>query len=70
MITLKRPQVSYTRQELLTLSGQLSSPPVFWRVRVAHLFSFLCCPFSLDFPFLIAPSVFTNVYLQRGPLVF
>jgi hypothetical protein len=37
--------VSYKRQELLTLREHLSSPPVFSAVRVAHLFSFLCCVF-------------------------
>jgi hypothetical protein len=50
--------------------------PVFGGVHVAHLFNFLCCvlfvfvlclvypllPVSLDCPFLIVPSVFSNVY--------
>ena len=51
-------------------------------VRVAHLLSFLCCifilfvfvlflmypvlPVSLDCPFLIAPSVFSNVYVSHN----
>ena len=35
----------YKRQELLTLCEHLSSPAVFGEVRVAHLFSFLCCVF-------------------------
>ena len=53
-------------------------------VRVPHLFIFLCCVFcfvclhpvscvamlsvSLDCPFLIAPSVFSNIYLSKGCL--
>jgi hypothetical protein len=63
-------RVSYKMQELLTLREHLGSPPVCWSVRIAHsfLFSVLCfgCPMlpvSLDCPFLIAPSVFSNVYL-------
>ena len=73
---------------------RLGSPLVFGEVRVAHLFSFLCCvfggvsvahlfsflccvlfvfilclmcpmlPVSLDCPFLVAPSVFSNFYIQ------
>jgi len=58
---------------------------VFGGVRVAHPFSFLCCvfvlfvfvlcpvypmlPVSLDCPFLIAPSVFSNVYLQTSSII-
>ena len=124
-------RVSYEKKELLTFRKHLSSPPVFWWARVAHLYGFLCCaimclyvmssllwcplrfphkndvwfvfassclfvclnylrclclsgcdgvrhvlccvflrivcpvlPFSLDCPFLIAPSVFSNVYLK------
>jgi hypothetical protein len=56
------------RQELVTLRKHPSSPTVFGGVRVAHLFSFLCCVLctemvsvSLDFPFFIGPSVFSNV---------
>ena len=57
----------------------LGSHPVFDGVRVAYRFSFLCCVFvlfvfvlsfvyplltySLNCPFLIAPSVFSNVYV-------
>jgi hypothetical protein len=57
----------------------MNSPftPGFGGVGVAHLFRFLCCdlfvfvlclvvqmlPVSLNSPFLIAPSVFSNVYL-------
>jgi hypothetical protein len=33
----------YKKQELLILREHLSSPTVFGGVRVAHLFSFLCC---------------------------
>ena len=36
-------QVSYKRQELLSLPQHMSSPPDFGGVRVAHLFSFLRC---------------------------
>ena len=35
--------VSYKKQELLTLTEHLISPPNFGGVRVAHLFSFLRC---------------------------
>jgi hypothetical protein len=35
--------VSYKMQELLTLRGRLASLPGFGGVRVAHLYSFLCC---------------------------
>ena len=36
-------QMSYERQQLLTLSERLGSSAVFSEVRVAHHFSFLCC---------------------------
>ena len=36
-------RVSYEKQELLTLREHLSSPSVYDGVRVAHLWSFLCC---------------------------
>jgi hypothetical protein len=36
-------RVSYKKQELLTIREHLSSPLVFGGVRVAHLFSLLCC---------------------------
>jgi hypothetical protein len=36
-------RVSYKKQELLTFREHMSSPPFFGSVRVAHLFSFLCC---------------------------
>jgi hypothetical protein len=68
-------RLSYKRQELLGLHEHLGSPLflvgsvlliflVFWYV----LFVFLCfvypmLPVSLDCPFLIAFSVFSNVYL-------
>jgi len=35
--------VSYKKQKSLTLREHLDLPPVFGGVRVAHLFSFLCC---------------------------
>jgi hypothetical protein len=67
------------RQELLTPRGHRGSLPAFGGICAAHLFRFLCCvlcfvclrPMSflskccqfLDCPFLIAPSVFSNVYV-------
>jgi hypothetical protein len=64
--------------ELLTFRKHLSSPLVFGGVCVSHLFSFLCChftlfvfvlclvypilPVTLHCPFLIAPSGFSNVF--------
>ena len=70
--------MSLIEQELLTFPGHPSSQPVFYWVRVALVFSFLCCgfffvfvlclacpmlPVSLDCLFLISPSVVSNVYL-------
>ena len=67
----------YKRQELLIFHEHLDSLSVFGGVHIAHLFRFLCgvfvsvfvlClvytifPVYLDCPFLIAPSVFSNVY--------
>ena len=57
----------------------LSSPPVFYGIPVAYLFLDICVvlyfvflrllysmfPVSLDCPFLIAPSVFSSVYLVK-----
>jgi hypothetical protein len=37
--------VFYKRYELIALRGGLGSPPVFSDVRLAHLFTFLCCCF-------------------------
>jgi hypothetical protein len=70
--------VSHKRQELLALREKLGPPPVFTGVSVVHRFSFLCCAFfllvfglclvcpvlsvSLDCPFFIACSVFSNIY--------
>jgi hypothetical protein len=62
--------VSYKKQELFTLRGYLGLPAVFGVVHVVNLFNFLCCVFfvfvtllvSLDCPFLIGPSVYSNVY--------
>ena len=71
-------RVSYKKQELLTLRQHLMLLPVFGGDRVARSFQFsvycalfafflcLVCPMlsvSLDCPFLIAPLVFSNVYL-------
>ena len=69
-----------TWQELLVLHRCLGSPSVFCAIRVVHLFSFLVLcflfclsssgvlypmlPVSLYCPFLIVPSVFSNVYLH------
>jgi len=69
----------YRKQELLSLREHLGSSQVFGWVRVVHLFSFLRCvfclfafvlclvylmlPVYLDYPFLIAASVFSIVYL-------
>ena len=61
-------------EELLTLREHLGSSPVFRGVLVTYFFNFLCCVFVnlclvysmllvfLDCPFLIAPSVLSNVY--------
>ena len=67
--------LSYKRQELLIIREHMCSPPVFGGVSVAHIFSFMRCVFvfvlylaypmwpdSLDCLFLIAPSIFSNVY--------
>ena len=72
-IYVSNSMVSYKKQELLTLHEHLGSPPVFGRVCVFSvvfvvlLVVVLCivCPLlsvSLDCPFLIALSVFSNVY--------
>ena len=37
-------RVYYKKQKLLTICGHLSSPLYFGGIRVAPLFSFLCCP--------------------------
>ena len=65
--------LSYKKQELLIPREHLDSPPIFGRVRGAHIFSFLHCivflcfnclclmcpmlPVPLYCPFLIAPSL-------------
>ena len=70
----------YKKQNLITLLEHLGSPPVFVVGSVlliflvfcvvSPLFVFLLCltcpmlPVSLGYPFFIAPSVFSNVYLQ------
>ena len=80
-VYISNRRVFYKKQELITLRERLNSPAVFVGVRVAHLFSILCCvvclvlfvfvlcrvpnvaSFSrLPILFLIAPSVFSNVY--------
>jgi hypothetical protein len=38
--------VLWIDRSCLPISGRLWSPPVFGGVRVAHLFSFLCCVFG------------------------
>jgi hypothetical protein len=68
--------LSYKKQELLTLHQHWSWFLVFCNALVhgAHMFSFLFClslycvlfsmlTVSLDCPFLIAPLVFSNVYM-------
>ena len=73
-------RVSDKRHERLTLRERLCSPPVFGGVRIAYLLVFcvvflvlfasvLCfvhpmLPVSLDCPFFIAPSVFSNIYMS------
>ena len=49
-------EVSYKRQELPTLREHLGSLPIFDGVRVAHLFSFLCCGFFFR-PVSFVPNV-------------
>ena len=74
------------RSMLPQLRGPLVSHRCFGEVHVAHYFGFLCCvfvmfvlvlclvcpmlPVSLGCPFLIAPSVFNNVYLPKNINVF
>jgi hypothetical protein len=73
-----KKRVSYKKQELLTPCEHMGSHPVFVGVHVAFfvfcvvlfvLFESVLClmylmlPVSLDYPFLIVPSVFSNVYL-------
>ena len=36
-------RVSCKKQEMLTLREHLGPSPIFWWIRVAHLFNFLCC---------------------------
>jgi len=47
----------YRRQELLTLRKHLGSPLGVGGVRIAHLFSFLCCGFYFLRPVSCGPSV-------------
>jgi hypothetical protein len=74
--------VSYKKHELLTLREHLGSPSDLGDVRVAHLFSFLCCVFFLrpvsSGPNVISasllsildfPSVFSIVYLCLGAVI-
>ena len=72
--------VSCERRGLLINRGCLDTPPVFGGVHVVHLFRFLCCVLllfvfilclmcpvltvSLDCPFFIAPSGFSDIYFQ------
>ena len=71
--------ISYKKQELLTLRDHLGWSSVTVGVRIAHHFSVLCSvvfvfvlclvhpmlPVFLDCPFMIAPSVFSNVYFRN-----
>jgi len=47
---IKVYNVNLSKKELLTLPEHLSSPQVFVGVRVAHLFSFFCCPITFWIP--------------------
>ena len=71
--------MSYKKQEHLTIREHRGSPPFCATIRVAHLFSFPCCVFTLLFclssfchvtnvvcvsAFFIASSVFSDVYIE------
>ena len=68
-------RVSCKKQKSLTLREHLDLPLVFGGVRVAHLFSFLCCVCrfvclrsnvaSVSWLSIIARSVFSHVYLVK-----
>ena len=70
---LERVASNCSSDESYMRGRHIGSPPVSAGIHVAHLFSLMCCVFcsallvmclvSLDRPFLIAPSVFSNVYL-------
>ena len=86
ILTLQVTQrVYYKRQELYTVREHLGSPSISGEVRFAHLFSFVQCfvlfvfvmclvgpmsPVSLNCPFLICPSVFSNVYSRYNSIFF
>jgi hypothetical protein len=57
--------VSYTKQELLTLRTYPSLPVCFFigGIRVAHLFSFLCCVLCL---FVLVLCIVLNVACVSG----
>ena len=55
-------RMSYKRQILLALRGRLGLPSGFVGVRVAQLFSFLCC----DFCFVRLRLVYPNVASVSG----
>jgi hypothetical protein len=56
--------VTRQKKELCNHGDHLDSPPVFCVVLLRYLFCVLCqmLPVFLDCPFLIVPSVFSNVY--------
>jgi hypothetical protein len=65
-------QILYKKQELLTLWEHMSSSPIFWWGSSCSSFWFSVCvcvclsfssSVSLDCPFVIALSVFSNIYL-------
>ena len=63
-------RVTCKRHELPTLREHQGSHPAFGVVCVAHLCTSLChvcqmLPVSLESPLLIAPSVFSDVYLSK-----
>ena len=64
LYTLVTQRVSYKKQELLTLREHLDSSKVFGGIRVAHVFSFLCCIF--DFVCLHSVSCVPNVAIVSG----
>ena len=47
-LSLSIYELSYKKQELFTILEHMISPPVLGGVRVAHLFSFLCCVLLLS----------------------
>ena len=59
-------QVSYKKQELLTLQQPLESLPVLGEVCVAHLFSFLCCVFFLSLCCVLCTQCFQCLWIVNS----